>query len=457
MSMRRRHLLVAGAIGFTGCSGLGSDGDSQTEAPESGDGEPETGSATAQRGEETTATPAPDRGRRELSTGDAYTTETGLEISVSTLQVGREVVSGNGRVEAADEGSMFVLARCSVSNGADNVQRAPTVSEWGLRSGTNHYETVGAVGMDELTDPVTGPVYSGGEVQPDGQRGGWIVFEVPTETTTVSVAVTKLEAFTIEGVFWHGAVAAENVPDISLASVDAPDRVTVGEDVVVTVRAENAGGSTGDMTLEYEVVGPQTQPSERRTLEFVVNGDSSVSKTISISPQTVGVVKVTVDGESYTTRVVLPRVSFGESWKTPDDVKIEMDDRVLAPRYSYDEVVGELTREASAGLQYLFVRCQFESTGIGATTSPETTLIQAMFGGESYARKVPVITEADEFTAPVEGPPYVPSFGSDLEPDQTRRGWILFEVPNDATRADIDIKYRGQSEDSEYGVVWERK
>lgn len=455
--MRRRDLILAGAVGLAGCTDLstsGPGGTTQSGQPTDTSGRTDKAS-TPTLSPSVTQSPTPDRGREELSIGAAYTTSGGLEIRVSRLEIGRSITYEQDRATQPSEGGIFLFAEVSVSNTGEGVQRAPPASEWSALSGDDQYDSSRFYSDVELAAPVSGSPYEGGEIHPDVTRDGWVMFEIPKSVTTVTVAVTNWDVFDIEGIYWQGEIDTSTLPDVALNEVSMPTEVELGKELTFTFTAKNSGGSRGSFTVDYELDLPDGLPSSVESATIEVDGDATATKTVTVMPEQLGEVKLTVAGRTYTTTVVLPTRSFGESWTDPTGVQTVMGELVLSATYSYPGFNREETVEASDGMQFLFVHATFENTGSEPASTPFGNKIQALIGGSKYEFTVPEFFGDAKYSKPIDGKPFRAGFGFDLAPNEQHEAWLLFEVPGGAQRTDISIRYQTTNQDGQKGAIWE--
>lgn len=122
-------------------------------------------------------------------TGESYTTENELEVTLAEAetQSGGSVIFGTDtEVSGGSSAITFVFPRIEVTNTTESALSVPTAENFTTRSNGTRQQPYQLelestlAGESEISEPVSGPLFpSTGEIGPEDEAEGWLVFAVP--------------------------------------------------------------------------------------------------------------------------------------------------------------------------------------------------------------------------------------------------------------------------------------
>jgi hypothetical protein len=404
--------------------------------------------------------------REESVEDDAYaqigvnqTTSTGLAISVQKLELANSIELSSGDVLEHPE-EIFVLAKLSATNEAEEPQDLPTTREIALVTGDSQYNNLREEAFIEdgieIKDPVDGSFYTGQtEAHPQVSSEGWFVFQVPREVSSVEVAWSR-ETIESETLYWEGSVDPGKLPNLRLGGINGPEQVEVGEKFWIDVEVENHGGSTGSFSSEYELSVPSgDDPTER--LEFEVPGGEEKTQSISYRAAALGTITLNLSeiGQSHQIEVTRATRQMGESFRVPLGPKITVENVVLDDSYSYEEYSETKTVEAGSGMQFAFINLTMSNPTSESQIIPPADQILVKTSGNTYEFSAMDTFSEPAFIAPVTGKEYYNTFTNSLNAGESINRWMAFEIPTGQSLSDLAVQADWEIDwDTRIGVRW---
>ncbi|MFC4447699.1 DUF4352 domain-containing protein [Halorussus aquaticus] len=436
---------------------------------------------------------------RSLRGGEQFALDDGPAVGLMGLSPhsGLFYDTANGRVVLApDPDSVLVTVEASVENrGNSQVRVAP--EDFSVAEG----EVLAALPRNEgdLTglDGIDGDPFARETIEPDEAQTGWLLAEVPreratagpefawnrtrteseTRNETVSPAgedadesettvggETNADSTTADGTSADGDSIPEarwrfdpvELPRFEVTELQMLGEVEFGESVTVTVAVENTGSVAGTYRggLEHRYAdATDWHPSE--TLELDLSPGSSATRTTEIEPPEPGTARYRLRPGSAAASVdVHPATrTLAESFTTPEGARLRAElgndhfDGLLAS-YIYD-AGGNETYRAPPGKTFAFVSVTAENTATESVEFPDATAFSVAVDGESYSVFHQSSDDGDGLASPVDGRFYAPE--SESEPGATHTGWLVFQVPDDASTDELSVRC---SSDGDAFVSW---
>lgn len=410
---RRAFLTVAGAAALAGCS----------EGSSSG-----SGSETS------------DQNIKTMSFGETLTLENEFSLTASDPQVTNEIVLEEGSYKA-DEGNVFVLSHLLAENSGDEPETPPGSGSIALLSGQDQFRQVDVSG-GEFEEPITGEQYSPSDtLHPGITVSGWMVFEVPREISSITIAVSDYEIFQfVDAAYWEGSVDASDVANVRYEGINAPESIELGETAEFQIVAENTGGSTGTFEREAVLEGPNGPYDQDGKVNFTVDADSQRSFNLTANPRSVGNATLSIAGDSAAVEIVPASVSKGSEYELPQGGSIQFQKIQLAEYYQYEGYDGEKVVSPPAGKEFLIAFYDAENNGSEEIHVPGTDSFYAIGNSERFPRASSEEYTSTTFTDPVIGEEFVNGTSISLDPGKRKNGWVLFEVDDDLSEEDISLQ-----------------
>lgn len=272
---------------------------------------------------------------------------------------------------------------------------------------------------------VAGCTGSGG----DGGQDRRTVEETPTDTPTDTPTATPEPA------------------SFEVKSVDAPERVAIGEEYQFSITVRNSGEQDGTFTdtllaktsdsNSYQTVGEiQLEVSAGGTVTWESNSTSTEYMTE---------VQFRLDsmGESWTLQVVSQTLSFGEYYTNPDGIALAVASAETRDSYTYESNGYTYEERPPSGKVYLFVSVLAENEAGQPAYAPAGYDWAAIVGNQQYESIGYYADNAYE--------------GGELQAGIVREGYVVYEVPEDTSVQDLRMAWSEQYYDGNVAVYWEPK
>jgi hypothetical protein len=388
---------------------------------------------------------------RSVSAGQSITTSNAVEIDVGELQAAQTVETTAGTITPTT-GQALLLARITAERTGDPGP-LPSRDDFAIEAGHARRRPVSRIDeTSSIREPVAGDFYRGSEgVAPGERRSGWILFEIPRARSAVSVvyeyrALVSGEERSTKA-RWNGTVDVDALPDVA-TTVEVPDSLTWGEETEITFTFENSGGSATTTDVSYSLECPG-HSSFDRTESITVDAGGAVTKRLRCQPKTFSNVTVVLGPETYTVPVQPPRRRYGESFELPETASFLLDRPKTAEAYEYRVYPGR--NQGDPTKQFVFVRFAVTVTGTDAASIPAYGDFRLTVGGRTYEPIETDHPDDGELVAPVTGTRYTASFRT----SQDVGGWLVFEVPTDASVDDSEIAVEwGEQQGGPYRIQW---
>ena len=431
------------------------------------------GVAGCQNGQETTAeqqtsgpTTATGSGDTD-SSGDAgltIGTEAGIEVTYEDSLVTDSIVTSADATQAED-GRRFALLELSVRNNTGEATELPGGERFELTAGNNAYRRTtvtdgGGFGAEpgRIQQPVLGDEYrTSGRVDAGAVTSGWLVVSVPVDRSEFTLELTEVTAESGETPSWSVVADATDLATCSV-SVDGPQTVTQGTEAAYTMIAENTGNRP--VRCYRQVTATCGQQEQTTTVARSLDPGATHETTLSITPRATGEFTVASNVETHVeTPVAVPTFQFGESWTSPDGLRVTVETPQFAQEATYEPDLyrGQNSLEAGADSKFAFFNIQMTNTGTEQNLDfPGWRNVRVERGdGTALARMYRLEREPETWISPVSGTPF-PEATVDYDPGEGRSAWFLAEVPTSITPSDIYLKLTtpGIGFAPEYGAKW---
>lgn len=140
-------------------------------------------------------------GQESDSSQDAYTTDSGIGLTVDRIESTDEFVLDEETPFTSRSGSHTLLIQLSAENTADTEVQLPTPSQFSLEVGAETREPYQVTFQDDpdglasaISDPVSGPLFPPTtELSEDSSATGWLIFGVPSESSDATLQLRTSE------------------------------------------------------------------------------------------------------------------------------------------------------------------------------------------------------------------------------------------------------------------------
>lgn len=449
--LRRREWLAAVGLGVTslsGCLSQSGDGSDQTTTSTRSQADPQAGGTTQATQATPTATQTPqDRSGPNTYTqiGTQHQAQTGLAVTVNEVTLARSITLTDGSTVEPGDGNVLLLAQIRTENTASETLTLPGPRHFDVLVGGSQYSNYRSENYlgdgNRLLDPVEGVFYTGvQEAHPEIGSKGWLLFAVPESASAVTLAYSGRSFPEESDAYWEVGVDPQQLPDVSVAEVIAPNGpVEIGEKVTLKVAVQNTGGSPGVFDRSYQFSCPGME-EKRGSLTAEVDGGDAHRFTLSCRPSSLGSITLSLGGQTVVTRSVEAATQrFGASFRMPDGPILTCSDVTLSDSYAYRSYDGTEVEEAPSGEQFVFVRIRAQNPTSESVTLPATDGTILTWKGASRSPATTPQLGAAEFVRPVSGKQYVANFAPSLGAGKQLDKWLIFTAPADASRDELAL------------------
>jgi hypothetical protein len=413
--MDRRRFIITGAstatlISVAGCTGSSAEAASLTESQENG----------------------------------------GVALTVTEIQLANEMVVGSGDRYLPDTGNRFAFLKVESRNTGSDIIDLARRNELQLLIGDSQYgpfDVNDKVGLgsvpDSFEEPVSGDRYEAvAEARPDIASEGWIVFEIPSDTSDARLSWAR-EFEQEEPLYWALEFEPGSLADIEISSVESPDVVEIHEPTEVQITLKNSGGSEGVFRRTLTV----SPTDEMRTIEVTVPAGRTVTHTEEIPQPTdfdgaVDSASFQIGGMRTESQYVVPQREIGESYVTPNKMVVDISE-VRYPDSVEREggSLGPQTYEPDEGDQFILFEISVENRGDQNRKPPSQNNFKVIRDDGSEPDTFAVYPGLDskyQFIDPVEDDSYD---AGDLPTNGTTDGWILLRTTDEITLSNATLRW----------------
>lgn len=450
MDFDRRRFIALSSAGVLGSAAGCTGGDSSTD---------EDGSNATPTGEATASGPG-----SAASVGETVTTETGIAITATDAQLVNDAMTPDGVLIPSESNHRLALVHLEAENTADAPRNLPEVEEIAMVTGGTQYPAevdFGSRRADDytrLTDPVSGKFYEPIEdARPSVSASGWVLFDVPTNTSGGRLSWSRSEfvdgeevALTAE---WDLQFEPESLANIQIERVDAPPTALHHHEVDVVLEVSNSGGTQG--TFEGAIRSENLQDPVPVTTTVPAGESTTVAVSVPYPNYLLidtedGPVETTysVGKQSFTVTFQSPTLGAGEGVTYPSGLYLELREIRRIGSYVTEGPFGDaMTQRPDQGYQFIAFRFLVENRSdqtLGAVGPYNFSIL----GDEEFDPSVSLGLADNDVSGEITGNVYA---NPDSIPANTSvSGWVVLEVTQGIGQ-NPRIEY--QNETSDYPLL----
>ncbi|AAV44344.1 unknown (plasmid) [Haloarcula marismortui ATCC 43049] len=370
-----------------------------------------------------------------------------MEITVTDARLLKRLETEKARYWAGfDKAQLLVRFRAETT--ADSPVTHPKTRSIVAITGSSQYG--GRTAETSLTTPVAGSWYSStDDARPGIVSEGWLLFTVPETTSEAVISWSRTDE---SGASWTATLDAEDLPDLSIESVDAPESAPRYTDVTLTVTIENTGAGPGE--LDFRVDTRFLDSPVESTAQ--VPGDETIAHEIEVpypshaddeATYEISIPELSDPIETVSVKYTPPERQLGNTYTTPDGTSVTASDlriipSTITPKYGNSE-------EPPTGKQFAAAEVAFKTDSDGGYV-PTNGNLYIEYDGEKY--------DYWEFNGSLERPDanlYEQDrlSGSRLSGGVSESGLIIAAVPEDATADELSVLWDGIVRDNREMVV----
>lgn len=388
--------------------------------------------------------------------------ENGPTISVTDTTLRKSVAyptDSGTELLTPSSGRVLAFIHLSIRNGGDsNLYAGP--SSFTVENGEQITELgTYSTSLKDLRD-IEGQPLSTDTVLPDESKSGWILAEVSPETAKNGIRVTWNRDSESSDPEAEWRLSSSEIPQYAVAEMAFPSEVEIGTRAEVTITVKNTGTASG--TYHGLVERRNTGATEwHRLSTFSLELDAGASKSWSTEIQEphLGASQYRLRPGSVTRSIdfVPASRSFEQAYTTPSGSKILVNVggfnfAGFSSSYSYEGAWENPTVEAERGNQFAFVKISAENTASEALTPPSRDAFTVDVGGDAHSPEKSQTYSTMQLVSPISGAEYSP--GWTYNAGGTLSGWLIFEIPGDASKDDLTVRY---SPNEKITAKWSRE
>ncbi|WP_435155710.1 twin-arginine translocation signal domain-containing protein [Haladaptatus sp. DFWS20] len=236
----------------------------------------------------------------------------------------------------------------------------------------------------------------------------------------------------------------------ALVSANVPNEAVLGEQFKLEFTIKNNGNSAGAFQSPIEVNGSEGGSDQSGTIqtEKIPAGETTTWSTKLSYPYVSTVTyKITAFEKSFSVKIVGPKLSTGETFLTPNEMAITIQDIVLTDHYRYQTGSGEMRDvEAGNGRQWAFVTVNAEN---------KFRMRQSLPKGDTFSLVVGNRRQKPSNIAKSEGKYELERFGSrDVASGEGMSGWLAYEISADRSVSDLAVEWTGGDGSGSWSAQW---
>ena len=236
-----------------------------------------------------------------------------------------------------------------------------------------------------------------------------------------------------------------------LVSAKVPKKVTMGKQFALKLTIKNVGDSSKafESTVSVEGNAPGSQQMGHIQTDKIAPGKTTTWSTKLTYPYV-----ATVDyhiaelKKTFSIDIVGETLSFGESFLSPNEIAVTVQDVTLTDHYRYKpDSGGSEDVEASDGSQWAFVTVKAENKFRMKQTLPMGNQFVLHTGGKKI--------KPTDHIAKEDGKYKVNKFGDrTVASGESLAGWLAYELPADVSEQDITIEWHGSDDEGSWWTRW---
>ncbi|EFW93754.1 hypothetical protein ZOD2009_01385 [Haladaptatus paucihalophilus DX253] len=247
-----------------------------------------------------------------------------------------------------------------------------------------------------------------------------------------------------------GGGGKTTVDGFQLVSTDVPKQVTMGQQFSLSLTLKNVGDEPKAFQSSVQVDGnsPGAQQTGQMQTDKIDPGKTTKWSTTLTYPYVAKVnYRIEKLDETFTIDIVGEKLSFGETFRSPTEVAMTIQDITLTDHYRYEPSGGGSENvEASDGRQWAFVTVKAENKFRMKQTLPKGEQIHLIVGGD----KVSMADIAKE-----DGKYEVNRFGDrTVASGESLTGWLAYEISADTSVDDLTVEWKGSDGNGSWWARW---
>jgi hypothetical protein len=426
--MRRRQFITIAAMGgLGGCAGLGSNSSPNP----------------AQGGESATATPTPE-GPIRAEVGEPITRQEMAALEVSDVRLSRRLEFTDGSTTRPNQDSVFLIADFRFENTGNTDLASPSFESMVLVTDGSQYDPVVTTSMQDsalsVSDPLSKQAYRGGQsVYPGVTKEGYLLFEVPEQTTDVQLSVDPT-AEDGRRATWAGTVDPDQLPEFEIRSVTVPETHPNGQPLEFEMTVRNSGGREGVFAREVRA----DRSGAGRTLEAEISKSIPADDTVEISgfvdaPVTETITLVLDPDHRQEVKIVPAKRTFGQRFTTQSGVNIDIGSPTVVESVTTDKG-GDTLEYSRQGYDFSIHDISAWNPTNSEHTEPDMGWFEVEVDG--FISDSPNRTFDQGLVNPVEGGFYRGWKKQSLRPGESSGGYLFYNVPEGTVPGEVTFRYK---------------
>ncbi|WP_266079083.1 DUF4352 domain-containing protein [Haladaptatus caseinilyticus] len=236
----------------------------------------------------------------------------------------------------------------------------------------------------------------------------------------------------------------------ALVSANVPNEVVLDEEFTIEFTIKNTGDSARSFESPIEVNGSEggSQQSGMIQTKKITPGETATWST-KLSYPYVSTVNYLLPAfeQSFSVKIVGPDLSIGETFVTPNEMAISVQDITVTDHYRYETGSGEMRDvEADDGRQWAFVTVSAEN---------RFRMRQSLPKGDTFTLLVGERREKPSDIAKSEGKYELERFGRrDVASGEGQTGWLAYEISANRSASDLGVEWTGGDGSGSWSAQW---
>jgi len=234
--------------------------------------------------------------------------------------------------------------------------------------------------------------------------------------------------------------------------MEGPSKVEIGEPFAFEITVKNTGEQPGTLRADLYSKTPDSQWERGVEWEIgpVDGGETATvaSEKASIDHLTKATYRLGTSDITYTVQTVSKSLSWGQTYTSPENFTISVDNLTLQESYEYRNFADEVddARPEAGSDQWAFIDVTVTNDSGEPGFSPVSSDFVILAGNSQYN------SESVVFDDPInKGTPFE---GGELQPGVTRSGWVLYSVPLSIAPEDMTVAWSKSTFDGDISVNW---
>lgn len=228
-----------------------------------------------------------------------------------------------------------------------------------------------------------------------------------------------------------------------LVSVDAPEKVEIGEEVTYGFTVKNTGGESG--TFETMISSKQSAASTWSTSgpweQEVAAGEEYTLKSQPFTLDYLQTVDFRIDAfdETFSITAVSKKLPIGSTYTTPGDIQLTVSDISAKTNYTYSSSGFEYTQEPKNG-KFLFVTFHAKNTSGQPEFLPLQSDVSLLYDSSQYDAQIYYGDGGYE--------------GGKVQAGVVREGVLVYDVPGGVPADQAEIAWSDTTYSGDVAAYW---